>query len=83
MSSTFFGLTIASSGLNTAQAQINTTANNISNVNTNGYSKQVVNTVAASALRVYQAYGTTGTGVEVESVTQSRDAYYDEKCLTP
>jgi len=79
MSSTFFGLTIASSGLNTAQAQINTTANNISNVNTNGYSKQVVNTVAASALRVYQAYGTTGTGVEVESVTQSRDAYYDEK----
>ncbi len=79
MSSTFFGLTIASSGLNTAQAQINTTANNISNVNTTGYSKQVVNTVASSALRVYQAYGTTGTGVEVESVTQSRDLYYDEK----
>ena len=79
MSSTFFGLTIASSGLNTAQAQINTTANNISNVNTTGYSKQVVNTVASSALRVYQAYGTTGTGVEVESVTQSRDFYYDEK----
>ncbi len=79
MSSTFFGLTIAASGLNTSQAQINTTANNISNVNTNGYSKQVVNTVAASALRVYQSYGTTGTGVEAKSVTQCRDLYYDEK----
>ena len=79
MSSTFFGLTIAASGLNTAQAQINTTANNISNVNTDGYSKQVVNTVASSALRCYQSYGTTGTGVEAESVTQRRDLYYDEK----
>ena len=79
MSSTFFGLTIAYSGLNTSQAQINTTANNISNVNTNGYSRQVVNTVASSALRVYQSYGTTGTGVEAQSVTQRRDLYYDEK----
>ena len=79
MSSTFFGLTIAASGLNTSQAQINTTANNISNVNTTGYSKQVVNTVASSALRVYQSYGTTGTGVEAKSVTQQRDLYYDEK----
>ncbi len=79
MSSTFFGLTIAYSGLNTAQAQINTTANNISNVNTDGYSKQVVNTVAASALRCYQSWGTTGTGVEATSVTQCRDLYYDEK----
>ena len=79
MSSTFFGLTIASSGLNTAQAQINTTANNISNVNTNGYSRQVVNTVASSALRCYQSWGTTGTGVEAQSVTQRRDIYYDEK----
>jgi flagellar hook-associated protein 1 FlgK len=79
MSSTFFGLTIAASGLNTSQAQINTTANNISNVNTKGYSRQVVNTVASSALRCYQSYGTTGTGVEAESVTQRRDLYYDEK----
>ncbi len=79
MSSTFFGLTIAHSGLNTSQAQINTTANNVSNVNTTGYSKQVVNTVASSALRCYQSYGTTGTGVEAKSVTQCRDLYYDEK----
>ncbi|MCF0186854.1 MAG: flagellar hook-associated protein FlgK, partial [Bacteroidaceae bacterium] len=79
MPSSFFGLTISYSGLNAAQAQINTTANNISNVETKGYSKQVVNTVASGALRVYQPYGTTGTGVTAESVTQNRDLYYDEK----
>ena len=32
MPSSFFGLSIASSGLNAYQAAINTTANNISNV---------------------------------------------------
>ncbi len=79
MSSTFFGLTIAASGLNTSQAQINTTANNISNVNTDGYSRQTVNTVSSSALRAYASWGTTGTGVEAVSVTQRRDLYYDEK----
>ena len=79
MASTFFGLTIAASGLNTSQAQINTTANNISNVNTDGYSRQTVNTVASSALRAYASWGTTGTGVEAVSVTQRRDLYYDEK----
>ncbi|MCF0131984.1 MAG: flagellar hook-associated protein FlgK [Pseudobutyrivibrio sp.] len=79
MRSTFFGLTISYSGLNVSQAQINTTANNISNVNTKGYSKQVVNTVASCALRAHQKYGTVGTGVTAESVTQNRDLYYDEK----
>lgn len=79
MASTFFGLTIAYSGLNASQAQITTTANNISNLNTEGYSRQKVNVVASSALRAYQRFGTTSTGVEVQSVTQVRDRYYDEK----
>ncbi len=79
MPSTFFGLNVAFTGLQAAQAEINTTANNISNVETKGYSKQVVNVVANSALRAYQKFGTTGTGVMAESVTQQRDIYYDEK----
>lgn len=79
MSSTFFGLTIGASGLNAFQASINTTANNISNVQTEGYSKQVTNLEASSSLRVFQRYGTTGTGVTAKSVTQLRDQYYDEK----
>lgn len=79
MPSSFFGLTIASSGLNAAQAQVNTTANNISNANTKGYSRQQVNLVASTALRAYTKYGTTSTGVTAESVTQVRDEYYDAK----
>lgn len=79
MPSSFFGLTVAYSGLNASQASINTTANNISNVQTKGYSKQTVNLTAASALRCYQRYGSAGTGVMTDSVTQLRDEYYDEK----
>ena len=43
MASTFFGLNIAVSGMNTYNAVLNTTAHNISNTKTTGYSKQVVN----------------------------------------
>lgn len=79
MSSTFFGLTIAGSGLSSFQAAINTTANNISNVRTDGYTKQVANRVASEAMRVHLKYGTAGTGVTTTSITQLRSAYYDSK----
>ncbi|MDD6193277.1 MAG: flagellar hook-associated protein FlgK [Lachnospiraceae bacterium] len=79
MPSSFFGLNVAYTGLNAAQASINTTANNISNVQTKGYSKQTVNLSAAASLRAYQRFGSTGTGVSVDSVTQVRDEYYDTK----
>lgn len=79
MPSTFFGLTIASSGLSAYQAALHTTANNISNVKTKGYSRQVTNREAAGSLRVYQKFGTVGTGVEVTSITQTRSFYYDTK----
>lgn len=79
MPSTFFGLTIASSAVNSFQAAINTTANNVSNVQTKGYSRQVANRQAAEALRVNQKYGTTGSGVTTTSVTAMRNFYYDTK----
>ncbi len=79
MPSTFFGLTIAGSGLSTYQAAINTTANNISNVQTKGYSKQVAYTEAGEALRVHARYGTTGTGVVTTAIKQLRNEYYDVK----
>lgn len=79
MPSTFFGLNIASSALNAFQVAVNTTANNISNVQTEGYTKQVANREASGALRVYQRYGTIGTGVITTSITSARDVYYDKK----
>ena len=57
MPSQFFGLSIASSGLRAANAALNTTGNNISNVYTEGYSRQQVTQEAANALRVFATYG--------------------------
>ncbi len=82
MPSTFFGLTIASSAVNAFQAAVNTTANNISNVQTKGYTRQQANRQAAEALRVHQKYGTTGSGVTTTSITSIRDFYYDTKYWT-
>lgn len=79
MASTFFGLSIATSGLRAYQASANTVANNISNVDTIGYSKQVTNMKANNALRSYTEYGTLSAGVSAESVTQLRSEYYDNK----
>lgn len=79
MPSTFFGLTIAGSGLFAAQTSINTAANNVSNVNTKGYTRQETVQNAADALRVYQPYGLAGAGVTVDEITQIRNLYYDVK----
>ena len=79
MANTFFGMTIASSGLAASNISINTTAHNISNVNTEGYTKQYANTSPSSSIRVYSTYGTVGTGVTVNSIDQLRSSYYDTK----
>lgn len=79
MASTFGGLNIAGSGLRAANAYLNTTANNISNAETVGYSRQSVVTSAAQALRTYTAYGCTGSGVDTLGVERQRDEFYDAK----
>lgn len=79
MPSQFFGLTIASSGLAAYQAALNTTANNVSNVRTEGYTRQIANMEASQALRVNAKYGSQGTGVNVTSIKQVRNEYYDVK----
>ena len=77
MPSTFFGLNIAYTGLLAANAAQNTTANNIANAETLGYSRQRVNQQAANALRVFQTYGCAGAGVETLAIEQIRDEFYD------
>lgn len=79
MSSTFFGLTIAGSGLSSYQTAVNTTANNISNVDTKGYSRQEALLEASSAIRINAKYGSMGSGVEVTKIQQIRNEYYDLK----
>ncbi len=79
MPSQFFGLMIGYSGLTAAQASQNTTANNIANINTEGYSRQQLKQEAADALRTYTHYGMAGGGVDAKSIDQIRDEYIDIK----
>lgn len=79
MASTFLGLNTAKSGLNYYQTSINTTAHNISNAETKGYSRQRVTSQASSALRLYTSAGMQGTGVTITGVEQIRNPYYDIK----
>ncbi|MEE1517554.1 MAG: flagellar hook-associated protein FlgK [Lachnospiraceae bacterium] len=79
MANSFFGLHIGTSGLYAANTWLNITANNISNEQTEGYSRQTATQQASRPLRVYQRYGQLGSGVEVNNITRIRDEYYDVK----
>lgn len=79
MASTFFGLNIAVTGMSAYQASLNTTAHNLSNVGTEGYSKQTVRLSADKALSVPGKYGMVGSGVTIVDITQERNLYYDDK----
>lgn len=79
MASTFFGLEVAASGLRASNAALNTTANNISNTHTEGYSRQEVKQEAMSPLRVFATYGCAGAGVDTLAIERIRDKFYDDK----
>ena len=82
MPNTFFGLNIGYTGLNVHQGALHTTAHNITNAETQGYSRQYLARQAGQAVHVYSSYGMVGTGVVGTGVYQIRDAYYDEKYRT-
>lgn len=77
MPSQFFGLQIAGSGLRAANAALNTTANNIANAQTTGYSRQVVTQEASNALRTFTTYGCAGAGVDTIAIDRVRDQFYN------
>ncbi|MBR4719876.1 MAG: flagellar hook-associated protein FlgK [Lachnospiraceae bacterium] len=79
MPSQFFGLNIAYTGLQASNAWLTTTANNIANVETEGYSRQQVVQEAANALRTYTSYGMAGSGVDAKAIEQVRNQFYDLK----
>ncbi len=82
MTSQFFGLNIAYTGLQAANVSLNTTANNISNVETEGYSRQNTVQQASDALHTWSKYGMAGSGVDTIKINQTRDQYYDLKYWT-
>lgn len=82
MASQFFGLNIGTSALYTYSAAVNTTLNNIANVQTEGYSRQTTTIESTAALRVNAKYGSVGTGVNATQIMRERDQYYDSRYWT-
>ena len=64
-------LSIGMSGLQAAQDELNVCTNNISNINTAGYTRQVVNLNEQTPLQEGQM--SFGTGVSVGQITSVRD----------
>lgn len=81
MSSTFFGLEISRRALESQQAALDVTGHNISNANTQGYTRQIAN-LAATTPYTIPAYGrnlSLGSGVSMDTVTRARDAFVDRQ----
>lgn len=75
----FFGFNVGISALMTSQTALNTVNQNISNANTAGYSRQVVNQQAASPLPTHDGSGMVGTGVTVASILRVRNTFLDNR----
>lgn len=79
MANTFFGLNIGTTGLYAAKTGLNITAHNVANIETEGYSRQVISQSASTPISTSNRYGMLGSGVSVNEITQMRSQYYDEK----
>ena len=66
-------LDIAASALRTTQKQLDTTGHNIANVNTEGYSRQRVQT--ATREPQFSGFGYLGTGVQATSIRRNYDDF--------
>lgn len=74
----FYGFNSAVKGLLASQRALYTTNHNISNANTKGYSRQVVEQRATSPYKL-PGIGFLGTGTEIYNITRIRDAFVDFK----
>ena len=73
------GMEIAMRGLYSSQRGMANVAHNVDNVNTPGYSRQVIDQRAARPLLVANSAGMLGMGSDVVSVDRVRDVFLDEK----
>lgn len=75
MGTLFSALDIARAGMNVAEVQLDTAGHNISNVNTEGYSRQRVEVVTRDP--IYRNYGAIGRGPKIDEIRRMRDAFLD------
>jgi flagellar hook-associated protein 1 FlgK len=75
--SDFVSLQTALSGLRASQARMNTIGHNLANVDTPGYTRQIVNLTEASPYESLS--GWIGAGVNVTGINRARDAFLDAR----
>ena len=76
MSGIFQTFNVAKLGMQAQQNAVNTASHNIANANTEGFSRQRVN-LQTTLPFTYAGIGQFGTGVEVGSITRTRDEFLD------
>lgn len=84
MRSTFHGFETVKRSLFAQQTALNTTGNNIANVNTQGYTRQRVELTASRAMEAVGVMrgntpGQLGTGVEFSSIERIREKFLDDQ----
>lgn len=81
MRSTFGGLNTVVRGIFANQISLDTVGHNISNANTEGYSRQTVNLSTTNPEVYYTSNGFAqiGTGVQTQSITRARDSFMDQQ----
>lgn len=83
MAATFVSYDLARRAMEASQASINIVGNNISNINTEGYTRQRVDIVSVTSSGMVQKYATpqisSGLGVKATGTTQLRDPYIDAR----
>ncbi|HOE57342.1 MAG TPA: flagellar basal body protein, partial [Bacillota bacterium] len=78
MRTTFGSISIATSGLFVSQRSLDVTSHNISNSNTEGYSRQIA--LQKATMPSYgDPTGVVGTGVETYDIIRMRSSYLDVK----
>jgi len=84
MGSTFSGLELSRRALASQQAALNTTGHNISNANTQGYTRQIANLTATTpdVISISGRNLSVGTGVTLATITRARDAFVDRQFRT-
>jgi flagellar hook-associated protein 1 FlgK len=80
MASIFNALHIGYSGLNAAQIGIDTTGHNISNAETEGYTRQRV--VTSAAISTHTNVGERGNGVKITEITRIFDSFVSARYET-
>lgn len=79
--STFTGLNTISGGLSTHQLALNTVGHNITNADTEGYSRQNTTVSTRISQTIYTAggVGQIGNGADVSAILRARDSFADRQ----